>query len=329
MMALAAAAITAQAAAISYQDGVFTLQSGASKGEIVAFEHSAPSLYPAERITLNYGGKIVQLDAAGITLRTPEKVLGASRLAAIPLNPRVATDAERAITEQLVREGRRDLGLSSISGYQSFGSKLYLLARWGDVKAPWMEAVVMLDMSQESPAAQYVGRLPGFAFAASPVDDRLIEINGGLAALISGPEGYGLAQMNPETGEARFRRLGEKAGQVRFLRDGLQALALSDTSYGAVRLTLHDLETGRSTLAGEIRGAIKGLTEPRYLRYMRGSEMIVLNLESGAEKPVAASAAMASSPFGLLVWWPAQEPRQASLYEHLTYRPLGRWTAGS
>jgi hypothetical protein len=328
MMAFAAAAAAAQAAAISYQDGVFTLQSGASKGEIVAFEHSAPSLYPAERITLNYGARIVQLDAAGITLRTPEKALGTSRLAGIPLNPRVATEAERSLTQQMVKEGKRELGLSSISGYQSFGSKLYLLARWGDVKAPWMEAMVMLDMSQESPAAQFVGRFPGFAYAASPVDDRVIEINGGLAALISGPEGYGLAQMNPESGEVRFQRLGAKAGQVRFLRDGLWAVALTETAYGAVRLTLHDFETGRATLAGEIRGAIKGITEPRYLRYARGTDLVVLNLETGAEKVVPADSAMASSPFGLLVWWPGAEPRQASLYEHLTYRPLGRWTAG-
>jgi hypothetical protein len=329
MIAFMAAAVAVQQASIRYADEVFTLQAGETSAEVLTLEHSAPSLYPAQKITLNYGGKIVQLDTSGITLRDDSRILGVSRLAALPLSPRVASAEERAETARLSNEGKRELGFTSISGYQSIGSKLYLLARWGSLSDPWLECVVLLDMSEPNPSAQFIGRLPGYAFAGGPVDDRLVELGAGLAALVNSPAGYGLAQMDISTGATSFRRLGETATTVRFLKEGAEALALWDTPYGAVRLTMHDIATGRSSHAGEVRGAIKSLVEPRYLRYVRGSETVVLNLETGAEKIVEGESAMASTPFGLLVWSPAIGPRQASLFDHLTFRPQGRWSAGS
>jgi hypothetical protein len=283
------------------------------------------SVFPAEKLTLAYGGREVVFDARGIGIKKGNQVAW-SRVPAIAITPKINTPDEINETNKLIREGKREAGFSGLSGYEYVGSTLYVLLRWENKDGtPWLEAVAGIDMSQPDLVAKLVGRMPGISFARGTVDDQL-KLNGNsLVALAQGPDGWGLASWNLTDSTSDFKVYGERATMARFMNGLTNAISLEATSYGSTIATWVDVNGGDARPIAEVRGAIKSLEEPYFLHYIKFNRHYVRNLMSGNEIEIEPDSAFSSTDIGLIVWAPAEAPKRAWFIESDTGRVFAQW----
>ncbi len=324
---LLGASAVQMAPTISYQNSVFQIREGQRQLEISLGDASLDRMFPAEKITLSYAGKEVSFDSGGMHVKRGNTVF-TSRLPAIVSSNKVFTAEQIKANQALIKSGERQAEFTGLSGYQMVGSNLYLLLRWDDKKGtPWLETLVRMDMSADVPAAEYVGQFAGFSFAKGIVDDRLNEEAGQLTALVANSEGWGLSRFDLGKGEADLLRFGPPVSTARFMGGNMAVAGLTATGYNSTLVTWVDLVTRTNRPVAEVKGAIKDLIEPHYLRFVRNGEHWLLNLWTGAELRIEETAQERETDLGLLLWWPADEPKHAVILESETFRPKAGWHA--
>lgn len=321
-------ATTAQVApSISYQNSVFQIREGQRQLEISLGDASLDRMFPAERITLSYAGKEISFDAKGMHVKRGNTVF-TSRLPAIVSSNKVFTADQIKANQALIKSGERQAEFTGLSGYQMVGSNLYLLLRWDDKKGtPWLETLVRMDMSADVPAAEYVGQFQGLSFAKGIVDDRLSDEAGMLTALVANSESWGLSRFDIAKGESDLLRFGPPVSTARFMQGNAAVAGLTATTYNSTLVTWVDLVSRTHFPVAEVKGSIKDLIEPHYLRFVRGSEHWLLNLKTGAELRIEESAQERETDLGLLLWWPADAPKHAVIVDQDTFRPKAGWHA--
>lgn len=276
-------------------------------------------------LTLDYSGKQIILEKRGLGIEVKGK-LAFSTLPDVPVSGRIFTKEQIEENRRQFAAGKRRAAFSAVSGYEYLGTILYLLLRWDEAPSrPWLEAVVALDLSQEPLQPRLVGRLPGFSLATGQIDDRLDSRAGDLIALNNRGEDWGLASFRPATGETEFLPWGPRATSGRFMAGGSRAAGLSRTAYGTTLVTWASLADEAARPALEVRGGVRGLIEPGILRYRQGSATILVNLETGAELRPGWDPVAVSTRRGLLVWSPAENPKEAQLLEPASFRALASW----
>lgn len=311
---------------LTFRDGQFDIAGPATSIKVPAQPPESISIFPADRLTLTYSGRDITLDRSGIGVKAANGRVDFSRLPAVATSNRLFSLSEIASIRSEVAAGRRTEGFNAVSGYEYIGSTLYLLLRWEESdRKPWLEALVAYDMSQPTLQARLVGRVSGFSYANGTVDDRLENIGGDLAAVTQKDGEWGVARWSISQAAASWSSFGPAPATVRMQPGAPRAFGLKPTAYGTTVVTVAHLDTGQSFAAAEVRGSIKGILQPSYLDWKEGSQKVLRNLETGAElRPYWDSQAVHTSA-GLLVWWPAVQPRRATLYDADTFRPLSTW----
>lgn len=310
---------------LTLTDGVFEAKALDKTARVSVDRMMQGSVFPAEKLTLAYGGREVVFDARGIGIKKGNQVAW-SRVPAIATTPKINSPAEINETNRLIKEGKREAGFTSLSGYEYVGSTLYVLLRWEDKSgSTWLEALAGIDMSQESLTANVVGRFPGTSFARGTVDDQLKLDGGNLVALVQGNDGWGMGTWNIAGSEAGLKVYGERASTARFMNGMANAVGLEATAYGTTVATWVDVGTGDARPIAEVRGAIKGVQEPHFLRYIKFNRHYLRNLMSGNEVEIPSDAAFGATDLGLIVWTPMENPTKAWFMEADTGRVFAQW----
>lgn len=328
---IGAALVAQQPVNLTLQDGAFLLKDGENEQRVDILSHASGPLYPADRLALAFSGKEIVLQAGSIGLKENGRMMGTSSLPVLATSPAIYSEAERTAIKQKIEAGTRKAGFSSVAGYEYLGSTLYLLLRWEEASgAPWMEALVGIDLDKEGFTANYVGSFRGYSFARGAVHDRLHSDAGDLVALTQTGDSYGLSRWDAIDKEVSFRPFGPPVNVAVLMEEGRSAVALRLTDYKTTLATVAPVSGGPARPAAEVRGAIKGLVEPHFLRYIReDGQPVLLNLKSGAELEIARGLAVAGVRGGYaLAWSPAKDPVYAIAYEAETWRPLAEWSPG-
>ncbi len=324
---LAMTAIAQSPYGLTLKDGVFEAKALDKTARVSIAQATRQSIFPAERLTLNYGGRRILLDQKGIGIEKGNQVAW-SRVPAISTTPKLFTPEQIADTQAKIKSGERDAGFSVLAGYEYVGSTLYLLLQWKDkFDVAWLEAIVGIDMTAEDLTASLVGKMDGISFAKGPVDDQLLLNGGSLVALARGESGWGVASWDLAENKASFQTLGDNATTAKFTNAMENVVSLYATSYGTTIATYATLRSGDSAQVAEVRGPIKGIIEPCFLRYVKGRQPMLVNLSTGIEIEVDENMGGAQSDLGLIVWSPADEPKYAKFIDSASGRVYATWTS--
>ncbi|MFY9235456.1 MAG: hypothetical protein WAO58_13470 [Fimbriimonadaceae bacterium] len=261
----------------------------------------------------------------GLTIRSGKRVRS-TRLAAIPVSPRLFSREEIIATARLIKTGTRKRDASAIAGAKRIGTKVYLLARWTDrAGRPWLEALVEVDFEEEMPAPKLLGRFDGLSLAKAPVDDKLLILGNQLAIVARMGGGWGVARYDPESTVFTSVMLGQSLTRYDALNHRL-GLFQEPTTYGTTRVGRVDLANGFRRDLFETRGTAELLDQEEPLLFVlrrRGGPWL-RNSETGAEVKIPASARVRKVAAGVLVWSPALKPTFAALYDPSRWAVLAR-----
>lgn len=310
---------------LTYRNGNFEIKSADRTINVESEQDATMPIFPADRLTLSYSGKEISFDSRGIGVANNGK-FAYSKLPDIATTTKLFSSKEIAETKKLIDAGKRQAGFTGLSGYEYVDDTLYLLLRWEDSsEKPWLEALVAYDMTAPTVQAKLIGKFEGFSYAKGIVDDKLENMEGGLAALARKGNDWGLSIYNLTTKKSIFRNFGPAATAVRMAPGAPVAVGLRATSYGSTVVSIADIASGKSRSVAEIRGAIKGIVEPNYLQWKKGDQSYITNLNTGAELKPAKDYSSVNTKMGLLVFWPSDAPRRATLYEPTSFRPISTW----
>jgi hypothetical protein len=308
---------------IRYFQETFVVRVGDRRAEVpLQLPKEKPVLSVSFRKNKNYA----VWDDRGLTIRIG-KIAKSTRLDAISTSPKAFEHEELLQNVELIKKKERSAGATALSGARRVGNLVFFIARWEDKKGkPWLEALVSLDLTEDSYHPKFLARLPGLTLAEKPIDDRLFILNERMSAVVRKGEQWGLATFEPEAAAFEFKEAGHRLETYQPLSSRFGAF-VEKTEYGARIGGRIDLQTfGRKNLVeakGAVRFTDKG--DPLIALISKGDEVRLLNTETGAELDLLTSVSMRRTPLGLVVWSPYKDPRRAWLYSLDRWTPLAEW----
>lgn len=268
-------------------------------------------------------------DDRGLAIRIGTTVKS-SRLEDIATSPKAFSPEELKENVDLIQKKQRTRGATSLSGAKRVGNLVFFLARWEEKGGkPWLEALVSVDLTEDTFHPKFHARLPGLTLADKKIDDRLFVLADRLSAVTRKEDLWGVTSYNPDSNEFEFKELGKKLESYQPLSARIGAF-IESTDYGAKiggRVDLTSL--ARKNLA-EGKGTLKfaDKTEPLIALFSKGGNVKLLNTDTGAELELLSSVAMRRTPLGLVVWSPFNSPKRAWLYSYERWSQLAEWTGG-
>ena len=310
---------------ITLKDTAFILKEGAASATVSLIPPPRTLNTQAGRWWLEIGNRVFTFDENGVGIRQG-KFRSYSRLTAIATTGKLFSQEQIDHINRDAADGNRTLEVSALSGYEVIGNTLYLLVRWENKeKNPWLEAIVKFDLTAKTPSAQLVGRFEGFSTAKGRVDDRLGSFKDALVALTQKPDGLGLAKWDHSSNQASYVPLGSRVMDAKVLDKGGYGMTIVRGKQGAWQIGLVNIVAGDHRPVYEFRGQIVGTEEPYFLRVAKESGHQVINLDSGAEMPIARAATYKHTEFGVIVWTPQAAPKSAQLYSTEAFRFKASW----
>jgi len=312
-------------AEITFADGVFTVRA-ANAEERVRIAEPVPALpHPITSRTWNLGGGKVTFDKDGLLIQKG-RVNGRSTLATVPTSTVLFSEEQIAANRAAAQRGERELGVSAMNGAVVHGDKLIMWLRWDDRnRRTWLEGVFELDMAAETPAAKFIGKLPGNGFASGLVEDRLRRDETKIYAPVRAQQGWGLGTLDVTTGEPGFAEMGGTRADDAFFMPGSDLLvSLRKTAYGTVIVGLRRGEADRVYEILETRGDLVGIQPPGLVVFKQGNTTVVQDAWAGTKFAIPANTGFRLTRHGLLLWSPPDRPTQASLYDESS-RPVVNW----
>ncbi len=327
-LALLGAAQAQAATRLTFQDGQFIL-SGPGAPVVVQLEEAGSEVSvengPTEGRATARGVTLVA-SARGLRIQTAEGSIQTT-LAEIPVSGRIATKASNEALMKRVRAGERSLTVTGLSGVAVLGPDVAFVARWADRDGvTWLEALMKLDPREVRPKPVLVGRVEGTTTARGFVDSVVTVRAGRVAMPVNREDGLTLLEIAPD-GTGIGVRLGPRAERALPSEDGSRVFTLQRTPHGTVMVGVATVPAeGSHRTVAEVRGAPLGFMAPSFFRYRRGTETVLVNLNTGAEAALPAASRQRATPLGLLSWQPASTPTTATLYDG-SFRVLAKWTA--
>ncbi|MBX3096930.1 MAG: hypothetical protein KF812_08715 [Fimbriimonadaceae bacterium] len=325
ILALALMQTQTAAAQIAYAEGVFTVTQ-ANAEERVRISEPIPSVPRAmSSRTWNLGGGKVTFDKDGILIQKG-RINGRSTLASVPTSTVLFSEDQIEANQAAARRGERTLGVTAMNGAVVDGSKLLMWLRWDDRnRRTWLEGVFELDMAVETPAAKFIGKLPGSGFSTGVVDDRLRREGQTVYAPVQAQVGWGLGTLNVSTGEPGFTEMGGTRADDAFFMAGTDTLvSLRKTAYGSVIVGVRRGDEPRVMEVLETRGTLVGIQPPGLIVFKQGNTTVVHDAWEGMKFAIPTGAGFRLTRHGLLVWTPDNAPTQATLYDSGS-RPVANW----
>lgn len=314
-----------QPPALSYKNGVFT-SVVAGKQEQISIK--ADDLSPKKIFMFQIGRRWLVWDDRGLTVRVGSKST-TTRLPEIAVTPKLFSRDEILDTVAKFKTKARNKEANAVSGIAQDGNTLYLLARWDETasKAPWLEAVVKVDMSQPTPKPQLVGRFVGFTRSrGSLIGNELRLMDGELIACTEMDEGWGFSVLNIDTAEANFTKIGRGVQAVSLQPSAKRILFIEKTSYGTRLGGVARIPGGERRELLETRDPFRFLSGPNLIAVVTTKEGIrVRSIETGSELALPSAVGLAPVSTGILVWVPKDKPVRAAIYDARRWSGISRW----
>lgn len=254
-------------------------------------------------------------DARGLSVRHRTFTMS-TRLPEIAVTPKLFAKEDILVTKELVEKGERTREATALSGSRRLGDEVFFLVRWEEKSGkPWLEALVKVNLKQDKPKPELVGRFGGFTAARGQVDDQLVLVAGSPAAFVRTEDGkWGVSSYNRETNAFAFTPLGQSLRAATTLSPRL-AIAMEDTGYGRVRVARIDLTTAARRDVAELVGEPKFVDSgvPPLAIVPTNLGLALRNLDTGVQMLLPEKPVVRRTDAGILVWAEG-EPKSAALY---------------
>ena len=255
-------------------------------------------------------------DKRGLTVRDGEKAMS-TKLGDIAVSPRAFPHDQIVKNLDLFKAKKRNKDADSLSGSTRIGSKCYFLPRWTSKDgATWLEALVVVDLSEANPKPKFLGTFKGLSSSYKPIDDKLFIVKSQLSVVTSQSETWGLSSYDDTQSTFEFNPLGSNLKS--YYRGGY---FLESTSYGTNIVGQIDLASGTRKNLFETRSSSVELTDGSSLAVLRSKDnTIIKNLKTGGQVTHSVNAYVSPVNNYVLVWT-KNSRTTAWLYEPV------RWTA--
>jgi hypothetical protein len=240
---LAAQTLEGREITLAYRQGVFLVGQGTA---VEAVPVRAPEPPKPTHVMFRRGTSYAVWDKRGLTLRTGKRTR-TTRMPEVAVSPRSLRVPRYSRPSNSVKAGTRTKNASTLSGARRIGSVVYFLLRWTDKSsgAPWLEALLHVDLSQKNPKPSLMGRFEGLSTATLPVDDQLFVLKGQLAAVTRRDATWGLSTFDAERRAFEWQPYGARLAG--FLPVGARGgLFVERTDWGTTA-------GGRVDFAGKVR----------------------------------------------------------------------------
>ncbi len=321
----------APSASLSFGEGAFTLRSGQRTVRVpIAGPKEASSetkeQTSVDRIVFRKDDAFAVWDSRGLTVRKGERVF-TTLMPEIAVSPKALSEEEILRARMLFAMQLRFPGASALSGARRIGNMAYFLLRWDDwTRTPWLEALVEVDLSSQSPKPRYLGRFEGFSFPVA--ENRLLVLNGRPAAVtVSEGSKWGRAEFKPADAKANWIELGEGLDRLELHSRGFGAF-WERSRYGTRLFGRVDLAAGTRRPLMESRGNVRLLdSESPWIAIAHEEYGVWLrNLESGAKLRLPQPCGIRRTALGVVVWSPPDRPTECWAYEIERLEALAHWT---
>lgn len=280
----------------------------------------------AKTVLFRKNQTFVVWDQRGLTVRVGKKARS-TRLPEVAVTPRLFTREQILNTRARIKRGVRSANAAGVSGSYRIGNDIYFLLRWEEKSnQPWLEALVKVDLSQENPKPQLLGRYTGLSLANQEIDQRLFVKDGRLAAVTRVGPLWGVSAYDPKTKEFAYLPVGEKL-QGFALIGKLTAVFIEGTAYGPSIVGRADLDTGERSVLFESRGFVRLLDHklpPLFVINAEGKRMLK-NSDTSAQLELSPEWDFARAGENIVAWTPPVNPKAAKLYKPQRWQVLASW----
>lgn len=310
---------------IQFEDGSFKVFD-AENSESVRL--SAKPLPPPKKYLSQKGSKWVCWDERGLTIRVG-KAAKTSRLPDIATSPKALSREQIVETVALIKAGTRKREAAALSGVQRLNDTVFLLVRWDQSDGgPWLEALVKVDLNEDSPKPQFVAKLPGLTKARNPINYELLRTPGGLVCVAERGTTWGLAKFDEAKNAMAWTPVGDRLMRYSMQPGGATALFIEQSSYGTKLAGRFHPSTGSKKIYCESRYDLNFVaSSPLVVAEQTPQAMVLRAVESGLEQRFALGTQAKSTGLGMLAWSPASAPVRASLLDPNGWKVLANWTA--
>ena len=265
-------------------------------------------------------------DERGLTIRHCDRVRSTS-LPDVPTAPRLFPREEILKTIDLLHQVKRKRNAAGLSGAMRIGNEVFFLIRWEEASGkPWMEALVIVDLSGESLHPKVAGKFDGLSVAYRPIDDRLFRLDGIPAVVTTSTNTWGISTYDPKVQKFGFRPLGAQlSSMIPLGRD--RALFIENSAYGTTVGGEVDLEVGLRKERFESRGKARFVDaeRPWLMVTSRDASARLRNGDTGTETPIPAGSGVQRAGPYVVVYTPYAKPTSATLYEPERWTKLATW----
>jgi hypothetical protein len=308
---------------ITFSGGEFTIKDGAETFTVPLSAAQPPPKLSGDRLNIRIGDTLITFDQRGLGIQYRAKG-GFTHLPYIATSPNLFDTDEINRIKGLIALNVRFANVSALSGFELVGERLHLLMRWEEKSgAPWLEALVDVDTSGDTPKVNVLARFDGFSFATNKAADELYSRGTQLIVPIKSTRGVGLGIYDTGDKSSRSLDLGPLVDACTPL--GNRFYTVSQTTHGMTAIGLLDPKAERWRPLYETRGKVVPTSLTGALRIREQSTDLLYAATSGARLDIGTDSAVAQTPYGVLVWSPADKPTQAELREADTWLVLAEW----
>lgn len=288
----------------------------AGKTQTISADEDPSKEKPADHIAFRRDDRWAVWDARGLTVRDGKKAIS-TKLGDIAVSPRAFPREEILKNLDLFKSKKRNKDSDSLSGSVRIGTKCYFMPRWtASDGSTWLEALVVVDLSEANPRPKFLGRFKGFSSANLNIDDKLFLVKDQLSIVSRQGDTWGLSYFDDTQSSFEFNPLGSNL--VAYYRGGF---FLETTSYGTSIVGQIDLASGVRKNLFETRSKTVELADGSPFAVVRNRDNTVIkNLKTGGQITHSAKAYMTPVNNFVLVW--TKDTRTAAWL----YEPT-RWTA--
>lgn len=314
-----------QAPSLTYEGSSFLIVSPSGNERVPLL---APVEPDREQVLFRKDDAFAVWDARGLTVRRGDKV-HSTRMEDVSLSPKLFSKDQIENTKAMLKSGERQRGATALSGSVRVGADCYFLLRWeNSQKQPWLEALVRVNLEEDSVKPQFLGSLLGMSLAKGPISDELGVPYGLVGAVVKTASGdWGVSTFSPDDGSFKLQKFGQ--GLERFQwTNARYGMYQEKSSYNTVVVGQLDLGANRRRNLMETYAAVEFLPGDgvTIAVWTADGKLFARNLDSAAEREFLPGTALRRTMKGVLAWYPSMEPKSAVLLDPVRWDELARWS---
>ncbi len=310
---------------LTFADGAFVIQDGDDKVTVPLSAADPPLQFKGDKLNMRIGDTLITFDKSGLGIRYRGKG-GFTTLGYMPTSPKIFSTEDIVRNTELAKTGERPARVSAVSGFEVVNDKLYMLLRWDDKSGePWLETLVDIDTSGDTPKVGLIGRFGGFSYTSGPVSDELYSTGTKLFVVLRGVDGLALGTCDTLQGTTVFKKLAPIVDECH--RFGSLFYTITKSPHGMKSVGIVNPVPERFRAVLETRGEILPSALTSSLAVKEGGHTSLFAFITGAKLLVEDGSGFAETPYGVLVWTPKAKPIRATLRETEGWTIVSEWKA--